>query len=438
MTTRARDSRPRSVVAGMPFSVVDELACYFDRPGEPNNVHLELAVAGRLDSDRLRAAVAATLDTHEAARIRRARWRWYHRGFRWEVSSTPDVDPLTVADGDLAVQRRSFLATAPSLESSPPLRLRLVRQHGAEEVLMLNAHHAALDGPSCLHLLTAVARHYAGVADPRPTADRATVRALTSGSATTPWTRWIGPGLVGRPARIATDGGRPAAGCGICTITVEAPVARHGHTVNDLLVAAMSRTVARWNDRHGRPAGTIRVTVPVNGRPPERRTEPLGNLCRLSTVVTTAVDRADPHRLVARVATQNPRVEWSGGSPVGAMAWTLGNRWLPVAFKALLTSAATRLGGHLIDTVLLSNLGRLTDVPHFGDAGPAVAAHFSGPAPMPRGLSLCAVTVDERLHLCFRYRYALLDDDAAGRFAVAYVQSLHDLLEAVGDGRSGR
>jgi NRPS condensation-like uncharacterized protein len=196
--------------------------------------------------------------------------------------------------------------------------------------------------------------------------------------------------------------------------------------------------VATWNDEHDRPTGTVRVTMPVNGRPPGQRTEILGNLCRLATVATTPADRADPRRLLGAVAAQTNAAKSGGGSPAGAMARVLGNPGLPVGVKSVLTAGATRLARRFVDTVIVSNLGRVVDAPHFDDAGPVTAVRFSLPARMPRGLSIGAVTHADRLSLCFRYRYALLDRAGAGRFVAICTAALAELSdEALGGcGRS--
>jgi len=78
------------------------------------------------------------------------------------------------------------------------------------------------------------------------------------------------------------------------------------------------------------------------------------------------------------------------------------------------------------DTSLLSNLGRVTDPPRFGSLSPE-HIWFSTSAHMPRGLSVGAITIEDQLQLCFRYRHALLDDAAAGDFAATYAAALSSL-----------
>jgi hypothetical protein len=83
------------------------------------------------------------------------------------------------------------------------------------------------------------------------------------------------------------------------------------------------------------------------------------------------------------------------------------------------------LTGNLADTSMLSNLGKLDELPWFGpDAGATVEVWFSPPARMPLGLAIGAVTAASRLHLAFRYRLRLFDADAARRFADGYLAEL--------------
>jgi hypothetical protein len=46
---------------------------------------------------------------------------------------------------------------------------------------------------------------------------------------------------------------------------------------------------------------------------------------------------------------------------------------------------------------------------------------------MPRGLSVGAITLAGRLHLCLRYRNALFSAPAAARFAWSYAAALDEI-----------
>ena len=204
-----------------------------------------------------------------------------------------------------------------------------------------------------------------------------------------------------------------------------------GATVNDLLVAALIETVRRWNRGHRQRAhagSCIRISMPLDARPPGAGDE-LGNLSRLSTV-TAEPDSGDDRDPVAAVAGQTRQAKDEPGPQVDPALAALARAPLPVTAKRRLLRTAVRCLGPLVsDTSLLSNLGRVTHPPRFGSLSPE-RIWFSTSAHMPRGLSAGAITIDGQLHLCFRYRRALLDDAAAADFAATYASALSHLAES--------
>ena len=106
---------------------------------------------------------------------------------------------------------------------------------------------------------------------------------------------------------------------------------------------------------------------------------------------------------------------------------------LPVPLKRGLVRLGLYILGRIeCDSSLLSNLGNVTDPPTFGML-PPTRMWFSTSAHMPRGLSVGAITVGGRLHLCFRYRNALLDATAGQDFAAEYAAALSALSESAGE-----
>jgi len=459
------------------FGVADELSCYYDAPGEPCNVHVEVRVAGHLDGQALRHATAAALAAQPRAMVRLARGGWWQR-FAWEVPGQPDCEPLTTVawadEGELTQARARFLAAAPPLRSSPPLRL-LLAAGPREDRVILNAHHAALDGISCLDLLRSIARHYpAGQHRSTPDGPVPTGRAAAppagraaappAGRAAAPPAGRAaappagGPAAAARPAvpprlrgprpapaaRIAPDRApgraRDLAGYGFRLLPGRAVPAgaRDGReraaTVNDLLITALIVAIGRWNTAHGRPSGRIRITMPVSVRSPGEAPA-AGNLSRLAAVsVPAPASGGDLGALVADVAAQTRAVKDRPGPQVDPVSMALAAAWCPPAVKRrLLRLALHTAGPWLCDTSLVSNLGVVADPPRFGTA-PSAGMWFSTSAHMPRGLSVGAVTAGGRLHLCLRYRRALFSEPAAGRFAGLYAAALTDLTTQGGDG----
>jgi NRPS condensation-like uncharacterized protein len=201
-------------------------------------------------------------------------------------------------------------------------------------------------------------------------------------------------------------------------------------TVNDLLVAALILTVDRWNAAHGRRSGTIRVTVPVNDRDPQRRWEGPGNLSRLIRVTARPGQRADAAGLLAQVAAQTRAGKLQPRPGLDAVSRLLAAGWAPTLVKRRTARLARRLARPVCtDTSLVSNLGVLPDPPWLSGSGQE-PLWLSGPAAMPRGLAVGAVTVAGRLHLCVHYRHALLNSGAAEDFTAAYCRALAGLAPA--------
>jgi NRPS condensation-like uncharacterized protein len=456
--------------ARVPFGVADELASYYDAPGEPSNVHLEARVPGHLDAAALRAATEAALAAQPRARARRAARGWWRLRQVWEVPARPDRDPVTSAtwadEAELERERERFLAAAPSLDRSPSLRVLLAAGPGEDRVI-LNAHHSALDGLSCLDLLCSIARHYPGRAGGADAAD-ADARGMNADGAG-PLGADTGPVPVPRPGPTAARSGRPRpAGrrpAGVARIAADrpggdgrdrwgsvfrllpprpVPTARPGRaTVNDLLIAALIVAIGRWNAEHGRPGGRIRITMPVNSRAPGSDGA-AGNLSRLTSVAAMAPAGIDPaadlsaqlSALIADVAGQTRSAKDHDGPQVDPVSRTWAAAWAPPAVKRRLLRLGLRTAGRLVcDTSLVSNLGVVAEPPRFG--GLAVSGlWFSTSAHMPRGVSAGAVTIGGRLHLCVRCRRALLGEAAAARFADGYGAALDDITGGViGPGR---
>ncbi len=443
-----------------PFGVADELSCYYDAPAEPCNVHIEVRVPGHLEESALRRATGAALAEQPRALVRRAPGAWWRPSYAWERPGHPDVDPLTTAtwadEQELAQRRMRFLAASPPLDRSPPVRL-LLAAGPREDCLILNAHHAALDGLSCLELLRRVARHYRGSSGP---AARATPEAGPAGGAAGAEAPGpdgsappapedpAGPARAGpaamlpRPAaRIARDRrddpprrGRSGYGFELFTSECAASLRRPGShaTVNDLLIAALIMAIGGWNASHRRPPGPIRITMPVNARAPGQAAV-AGNLSRLTAVTARPpAHPSDVRALIADVAAQTRSAKNRPGPQVDPLCQALAAAWCPAPIKRGLLRLALHTAGPLIcDTSLVSNLGIVAGPPQFGDA-PVTHMWFSTSAHMPRGLSVGAITVGGRLHLCLRYRHALFSEPAAARFAGAYAAALSDITSQEG------
>ncbi|MFI8995013.1 condensation protein [Streptomyces sp. NPDC053542] len=434
-----------------PFSLVDEIARHCAQETEPETVHVEVHLPERVDHPRLRAAFGRALARHPRALLRQAPVRWWHRRYVWEPAGAPDPAPVSFSGpdpGTLHRARERALAECPPLDAGPPVRLAVIeRATGTDTgtVLLLTAHHTALDAPSCLRLLATTAELYGGAANspaPAPLRVPAPAARRTRRSGAAPLSTALRP-----PARIAADRAGTAPGNGNGMLLAELPVpdrppgapgaARSAHTVNDQLLVAAFLMVTRWNRLHGTPAAPVVLTMPVDDRP-RGAGMPLGNGTRLvqvrfgpadlrdaaSAAASAPPDPAAVARLLRRTAARTRALKATPGRPLGLAGAVLTAPVLPVGVRAAVTRRARATAAPWTSTALLSNIGRVPYPFDFGDAGRATGVWFSAPARMPRGLSLATVSTGGRIQLSLRWSRALLDDAAGAALYALFEESL--------------
>jgi NRPS condensation-like uncharacterized protein len=424
------------------LNVLDELYLHLDREDEPWTVHLEVRAEGTVDEERLEAAVREAAARHPLARARLADTRATDVRYRWEIADGLDEIPLEVADcrddGELAAVRARLLSATPPLDRPGPFTLALAHLPDGDAIV-LNLHHAAGDGMAALRLMGSIARAYAGEDDPLPEIDPLEVRDVRAlvrpGSLGERITRsraaldYLARGMT-PPTRIESAGATEEPGYGFELIKLgpeemERVVARRtgGATVNDVLLGALAVAVRAWNEGHGADVGTTYLMMPINLRPLEWRFEMVGNYASYVSVQLSRDDQSGLDAAIAAATGRTRRIKDDGiaGLIVDLFAAPAA---LPTAIKKRLQDLIPLTGNLAVDTAVLSNLGRLAEVPSMGDAGCVREVWFSPPGRMPLGASLGAATLGDELFLTLRYRHALLGEDDAREFAAL----LHRIL----------
>jgi NRPS condensation-like uncharacterized protein len=425
-----------------PLTVLDELYLHLGREEEPFSVHIEIRVEGRIDATRLQAAVRDAALHHPIARARLAKARATDVRYRWEI-----VEELTSVDlqeiecsspTDLRHGRERLLSGIPDLHRPGPFCLLLAHDR-AGDVVVMNLHHAAGDGLSAVRLMASIARAYSGEEDPVPAVDALEVRDLRAtggaGSVKERITRGRAaleyvPRWVTTPTRIAPQGRSDRPGYGFELLRFEPDevdqllALRTGKaTVNDVLLAGLAVAVHRWNEQHGASSGSVYLMMPMNLRPPDWRFDVLGNFAAYLSVHLGSDDQKTLAAAIQATAERTRRIKDSGIAGFMVDFFTVPSA-LPTGLKQRMHRLIPLTGNFVVDTAVLSNLGRLPPAPHLGNAGAVREVWFSPPGRMPLGASLGVATLDGRLFLTLRYRHALFDANAASAFLTMFREVL--------------
>jgi NRPS condensation-like uncharacterized protein len=416
----------------LPFNIIDEAFLHSAEPGTPLNIECEYRLAGRLDEERLRSAIDEAIRLHPIAGARLAPWKDYDREYRWELVGAAEHDPFAVrecaSDTELDTIRSALLSEEVPLDSSPPFRVLLAR--GPEsDTLLLSVDHAAMDGVGSIRLARSIGLAYCGAGESVDSTDLRRLRSFDRPSTTPlafdwwkslPWIHeanfdaWTSP-----PSRIAPDGATDRDGYGSVHDLVPAEAMRalqsgKGEaTLNDVLLAALSLAIERWNTDHGWRTGRILLPVPLNLRPAALRSEIVSNLSISAFVSTTAEDRRSLGTALRCIAGQTSRIKAAPDAASMIGVYQSGS-WMPLAWKRnapWLFARAT--GNRYIPTALLSNVGKLDDAVDFGSDAAVTAIFGSAPAAMPVGLAVGVGSVGGSMSVSVRHHHRLMSGDAA-------------------------
>jgi NRPS condensation-like uncharacterized protein len=423
------------------LNILDELYMHLDREDEPWSVHIEFEVEESVEPERLVDAVRTAAQVHPIARARLGESRGTDLRYEWVIEDELADPPVAVVDApdDAALDRarEALMGHSPALDRVGPFELVLARRpEGEGDVLLLNLIHAAGDGMGALRLLASILRAYRGDDDPHPPVDPLEVRDVTD---------LIGAEGIGDrikriralvehvarfaspPIRIAPEGGdddAPAYGFETLTLGPDeiAQVMKRrtgGATANDVLIAALGVTARRWNEQHGGSTGRAALMMPVNLRPKEWRFDVIANFASYVTVHLAEDEQNDMDTAVVAAAERTRKIKDDGipGLIVDLLAFPSA---LPTAIKQRLQELIPLTGNVVVDTAVLSNLGKLDELPGVKRVG------FSPPGRMPLGASLGVATLDDQMWVTLRYRHAMFDADAAADFMRLYRRVLLD------------
>ncbi|MGW3665859.1 condensation protein [Streptomyces sp. NPDC005141] len=263
----------------VPFPVVDEVARHCLQEEEPETVHIEVHLPGRLDPARLTAAFTEALRRHPRILMREAAGAWYSRRYEWELTPEPDVRVVSFPSPSrdaLRTARTRALQEAPPLSASPPIRLEVVE--GAGPAVGSEATDA-VGGPGPGRrpeggrgTLDGSREHTPGPREPARTgAPGSTGTPESTGAPGSTGT----PGSTGAPADTATaEGTRGSARTGTVLFLTINHTALDGPACLRVLATAAELYGGRDNTPSAPPVRTPDAPEPESGKAPSTWTPP--------------------------------------------------------------------------------------------------------------------------------------------------------------------
>lgn len=427
----------------LPFTELDEAVFHLENTHVPWNIQLEVETTTEIDRGKLREAAMAACNTHPMARVRKVSHHDWDSNYAWELPNSIDRDPVTVVEGEsLPTVRGTFYADEIDLAESPPFRLCVLRGAGRSggDRLLANVSHVAADGIGATRLLRSICAVYRDEELAEDPVDLPTSRTVLDDLRPSSLGDRVGrlgaaasklPEALDPPARIARVGASDRGGWGFVHRRLEESLTERlvsdraeNVSVNDLLLAALHLSIDRWNAEHGRSSGRIAITMPVNLRPREWFYDVVGMYALFVSVSTRPSDRDSPAEAVAAVAEETSKLKQPDRSAALHEALQMIPPGVPVGFKQQMPNLLDGAGRNLLDTAVLSNLGRIPDpTPTLADDDPE-NLWFSPPCWGPIGVGIGVATVGGRIHLVFRHGFDRFDADAAESFAELYLDRL--------------
>ncbi len=427
----------------LPLTWGDEAILHLESASDPWNIQMEIGETGRIDPDALTAAVHAACVAHPIMRSRLVLAAAHQAFDHWEIVDDLSPMPIPVVDcpdeATLARLRTDFYSPPFPMHEAPQFRVQVARRPNGD-LVQINAAHAAVDGIGMLRLILSITNGYRGKADPPPPLPLEDARDLKTLLRAKSLSEFADRALEGGrklkdaaipPARVAQDStdGRTGSGFAHRAIGPEQVVGLNarrpeGTTINDMLIAAVGLAVEEWNRQHNEDADKVMAFMPVNLRPTEWSTDVVSNMFSYVSVSTMHRDRTSLAAAAKAVAEQT--------DPIRRAARAGGTQDLlhlisplPLGVKRRMPELLPLTGNRFVDTAVVSNLGRPTQLASFFGDQPG-EFYFTPPYWSAAAISVGAITCGGSLHLGLRHRLSTLDEAAGSRLADLLVATLTD------------
>lgn len=455
-----------SKIVGM--NCFDETWLGINTPVERIYFHIILYAEGEIDPARLNKALVSGIARHPALRTTlRRRFLSQIRDLREDLGHNivhfrDLTDPQEIASRghtdeeayyDQAI--RDWVNIPFNLTSELPFRVLLLKRRPSDYSLVFSFHHYVSDALRAFRFMLEVFKEYNGEelgSSPMPEdtieshkaneilelmrSPREKIKRFYPKIASSLFHRFV-IGLFNPPTRIYHDRSGRSGEVAFLRRTMnaveldalEARVRTLSVTVNDLLLAALFKTIEKWNQMHGKKSRKISIMVPVDlGRRTSHHI--VSNQLSYVSPKTRPEDRAHPEKLLKKVSRDTSRVIRNGNA-FSQVYFTYGLTMLTSTFVKIvgLIFVGTRV---YVDSTLMTNVGRIRlrdnlreGLPRLGDAR---LVDISGLTPVvtPWGLSMVSGIYDGHLNMALTYRPSMFSEQKANEFFDLFMKEVRE------------
>lgn len=321
------DAKSKENAHASRLSPFDVLMLLDERPGYPMCFFIETHLSGDLSLQRLRTAIENAAQRHP--RLRSCAQYSTH-GWQWSLSNQP---PQIVQLEHTPNKESQAIAFRPfNIRREPGIRFIVIPESNQQWSIILQVHHSVCDGLSALDFLGDIWSLYHGS---QPTDFQTHSR---TNNIQTHLENDGNQNIKGdhqhtnqtiafatfRPSSITSlnnaknipHGRKPFQSFTLPATTVKSLRKRASHsgaTTNDIIVAASFLAIHKWNSRQGKAGKRIRITMPVNLRPPRER-QPASNQIGYAFLDRLPSQLRDPPEVIKSIAEASRWIQHSGAA----------------------------------------------------------------------------------------------------------------------------
>ena len=361
----AWDAEPKENAYASRLSPFDVLMLLDERPGYPMCFFVETHLSGDLSLQRLRTAIEDAAQRHP--RLRSCAQYSTH-GWQWSLSNQP---PQIVQLERTPNKEAEAIAFRPfNIRQEPGIRFVVIPESEQQSSIILQVHHSVCDGLGALDFLGDIWSLYHG-SQPSDFQTHSRTNNIQTHSENDgnqnitgdhQHTRETIAFATFRPSRITSSnsakniphGRKPFQSFTLPATTVKSlrkRASQSGATTNDIIVAASFLAIHKWNSRQGKAGKRIRITMPVNLRPPRER-QPASNQIGYAFLDRRPGQLRDPPEVIKSIAEASRWIQHSGAAEM----------FLVVLGAFLKCTWLLRLITHIptcFSTAVVSNLGNI-------------------------------------------------------------------------------